>query len=64
MNRVPSKEWLHSYISNSENLYKQGDPYTRKLRAESANPDYQMPPFQETLTPEEIDEVINYLQAN
>lgn len=31
MNRVPSKDWLYEYISNSEKLFNQGDAYAQRL---------------------------------
>lgn len=57
--RAPNKDWLISYISNSDSIYRTGDPYATKLRHEYLKEE-RMPKFND-LTKEEISAIIGYL---
>ncbi len=58
--RVPSKEWLHNWVHNSGGLIAKGDPYANKVYKDWGM--IPMTPFP-NLTNEEIDAIIDYVEA-
>lgn len=61
-NRVPSIDWLSSYISNSDSLLNKKDAYALKLHNEYPESNEFKHLFKETLTFQEIKNLINYLE--
>ena len=59
ISRVPNEQWLFDYISNSDSLFKQKDPYSLKLRAEY--PDVRMTNFTD-LSAKDINEIIAFIK--
>lgn len=61
LNRVPSRDWLSSFILNNEKLIKSEDPYAlavRELRGGG------MPVFEGGLTNSDVEAIINYISGN
>lgn len=60
MTRVPSRDWMSKYIKNNNALYKSGDTYSIKIN----NYDASAMPIFSTLSDEEINNIIAYIEQN
>lgn len=60
MSRVPSREWLHDWIKNSDAMKKKGDAYAVKVDKDFPSANMNVFTF---LSDQEIDDIIAYIEA-